>query len=140
MKPFLISALLAAIALPAAAEPGVEVWKPLSHTADITGTIHLSPRRITTANGATLPLAVAADVPAFESDAGTYPARILRVTRPADPPLGRGNTFCGAPVRWIVVWRQTGFAPGLGMAVFSGAARPAGEGSPGLCGTFAYAR
>ena len=141
MKPFLVSALLAAIALPAAAQPGVEVWRPLSSTAQITGVIRLSPTRLVTANGATLPLAVAADVPAFRTDTGTYPARILRVTRPANPPLGRRNTFCDAPVRWVVVWRdKPGPTGDLGMAIFSDAARPVGEESPGLCATFSYAR
>ncbi|MBE7219132.1 MAG: hypothetical protein INR64_11735 [Caulobacteraceae bacterium] len=140
MRSLLAAALFAAASLPAA-QPGVEVWKPLSSTAQITGTIHLSPTRLTTANGAALPLAVAADTPAFETDTGTYPARILRVTRPANPVLSPRNRFCTAPVRWIVVWREKVVQEGsLGMAVFSSPQRPTGEGSPGLCGTFGYVR
>ncbi len=80
---------------------------------------------------------MAADVPTFNAATGTYPARILRVTRPANPPPGHDNRFCTAPVRWIVVWRESSKpSADLGMAVFSGSAQPQGVDSQGLCGTF----
>ena len=142
-----IAILLAALATPARASPGIEHWAATSTTAiGITGDITLSPDRLAMA-GRSLPLARAADRPAFRHDSGTSPARILRVTRPADPVLLHGNRMCGglagksAPVRWIAVWRETMFSQtGLEMAVFSSIEQPTGEGSPGLCGTFLYTR
>ena len=140
MKTTLAAIPLLALGLAAHATPGVEVWKPLSTTAQMTGEIRLSPSLLQTRQ-ASLPLAVAADVPAFRADTGTYPARILRVTRPANPKLGAQNRFCTAPVRWIVVWRDgAGMAGTLGMAVFSGRAQPASIDAQGLCATFAYTR
>ncbi len=104
----------------------------------ITGDIVLSPTRITFKGGTSLPLAVAADVRAFGSFNGPVAARILAVTHPANPTLLNGNTLCGAPVRWLAVWRTAG--QGLGMAVFSGEKQPAGESDHGLCGDFFYDR
>ena len=80
-------------------------------------------------------------MPAFKADTGTYRARILRVTRPANPKLDARNRFCTAPLRWIVVWRDgAGASQTLGMAVFSGQARPASLKADGLCAIFTYVR
>lgn len=124
----------------AAAAAGVEHWSATSNTAmAITGDITLSPTRLAMA-GKSLPLAVAADVPAFGTSLnGPRPARILKVTRPADPKLLNGNTLCGAPARWIAVYR-TDAGKSLNMAVFSSVAQPTGEDDKGLCGTFLYSR
>ena len=98
----------------------------------------LSSSRIVFKGGVSLPLAVAADVKAFGSFNGPVAARILAVTRPANPTLVSGNTLCAAPVRWLAVWRTAD--RGLGMAVFSGEKQPAGESDHGLCGDFFYDR
>ncbi len=139
-------ALLAALALAAPAThgrpaPGEERWEAMSHTATaITGDIRLSPHRLKTARAA-LPLAVARDLPAFKAEGGRLVgARVLRVTRPADPVLLNGNRLCGtAPVHWLAVWRDDG-GKTLSMAVFSGDALPTGLDDPGLCGTYGYTR
>ncbi|MGX7706445.1 hypothetical protein [Methylobacterium sp. Gmos1] len=126
-------------ASPALAASGVERWSALSLTAQaITGDIALSPTRLVAA-GRSLPLAVAADIPAFGTLAGPVAARILRVTRPVDPVLLRGNRLCGAPVRWIVAYRREG-GRRLTLAAFTGNDLPASESGPDLCATFSYAR
>ncbi|OAS24989.1 hypothetical protein [Methylobacterium platani] len=131
------AAMLAAV--PSRAAPEVEHWSALSKTAmAITGDIALSPARLVAA-GRTLPLAVAADVADFGTVAGPAPARILAVTKPADPVLLHGNTLCGVPVRWIVAYRRDD-GRRLTLAVFGGEARPSAESGPGLCRTFSYAR
>lgn len=134
--------LLAAGLLPmaASARSGVERWSAASKTATaITGDIQLSPTRLIMANGAMLPLAVDSDPKAFGTSSGPQAARILKVTKPADPKLLNGNTLCGAPVRWIAVYRGAG-GKELNLAAFSGMARPTGENGTGLCGTFLYSR
>ncbi|WP_093569591.1 hypothetical protein [Methylobacterium sp. 174MFSha1.1] len=132
--------LLSALTVnPALAAPGVERWSALSRTAmAITGDITLSPTRLVAA-GKSLPLAVAADVPAFGTLTGPVPARILRVTKPVDPVLLRGNRLCGAPVRWIVAYRGDD-GRRLTLAAFTGDTLPTRESGPGLCATFSYAR
>ncbi|AWN49732.1 hypothetical protein DK419_28180 [Methylobacterium terrae] len=130
-------AMLASI--PALAGPGVERWSALSRTAmAITGDIALSPARLVAA-GRTFPLSVSADAPAFGTPSGPVPARILKVTKPADPRLLHGNTLCGKPVRWLVAYRRDA-GRSLTLAAFSGEAFPAGESGPDLCGTFSYFR
>jgi len=136
LAPLLLLAVFAASG--AAAKGGVEHWQPYSRTAEsITGPIALSPTELRMSR-ARLPLRVAADVPAFKADLGTYPARILAVTRPSNPVLLNGNRLCGGPVRWIVVYRLE--HGDLGMAVFSGEAQPKSLDDPGACGTFNYSR
>ena len=137
VRPIVLAATML-LAGPASAQKGVERWSATSTTAmSITGDIVLSPTRLTAA-GRTLPLKVAADVRGFGTDHGPVGARILKVTRPANPVLKNGNRLCTAPVRWVAVWReQTG---DLGMAVFAGTRQPAREDVPGLCGTFLYSR
>jgi len=133
----IIASLLAAC--PVLAAPGVERWSATSTTAmAITGDITLSPTRLSAA-GKSFPLAIAADDPAFGTTTGPVPARILKVTRPADPVLLRGNRLCGSPVRWIVVYRSDA-GRSLNLAAFTGEARPTGESGPSLCGTFLYGR
>ncbi|MFK5599826.1 hypothetical protein ACFZ8E_22925 [Methylobacterium sp. HMF5984] len=136
------SALAVAVAFvlgPAAAQSGIEHWSAMSSTAmAVTGDITLSPDRLIAAKKS-FPLSVAADVTAFGTDTGPKPARILKVTSPADPVLLNGNTFCGAPVRWIVVYRGDGGRE-LSLAVFSGDAMPKGETDRSLCGTYLYAK
>ncbi len=118
---------------------GVEHWSATSKTAmAITGDIALSPTALVAA-GKTFPLAVAADVTDFASNNGPQAARILRVTRPFDPVLRNGNTLCGAPVRWIAVYRSDG-GKSLNMSVFSTPTRPRGDTGAGVCGTFLYSR
>ena len=133
------TALATLLSVPALAEPGAEHWIAVSNTAmGITGDIVLSPKRLTMA-GKTLPLQVAADVPDFGTDDGTVAARILRVTEPSDPVLLHGNRLCRA--QWIVVWHEHKFGQtNLEMDVFSSDARPSGENSPGLCGTYMYSK
>lgn len=131
-----VTALIPAIALAAS---GVERWTAASTTAiGITGDITLSPTRLTAA-GRTFPLAVAADVKDFTSNTGMQAARILRVTHPSDPILKNGNTLCGAPVRWIAVYRSDG-GKSLNLSAFTGGRQPTGETGSNLCGTFLYTR
>ncbi|MFH6782892.1 MULTISPECIES: hypothetical protein [Methylobacterium] len=138
MRRYLVAASLLAAA-PVLAGPGAERWTALSKTAmAITGDISLSPTRLVAA-GRIVPLSVAADVPAFATLSGPVPARILKVTPPADPKLLHGNTLCGAPVRWIVAYRKDA-GRSLTLAAFSGETLPAGESGSGLCATFSYAR
>lgn len=140
MRALLTAAAAALLLAPAAgARPkGVEHLTPYSHTAEgITGPVDLSPTEMMAA-GVRFPLRVAADVPAFKADTGTYPARILKVTRPMNPVLLNQNRLCGGPVRWIVVYRFG--KTSLGMSVFSSEAQPVSDDSPGLCGTFNYDR
>lgn len=137
-----LTVFAALISTSALAESGVERWTAVSKTAmAITGDIVLSPQRLTMA-GKTLPLAVAADIPAFRTSGGTSAARVLRVTKPADPVLRNRNRICGdAPVRWIVVWREHAFGgTNLDIAAFSSVQRPSGEDDAGLCGTFMYSK
>lgn len=127
------------VASPALARGGVEVWQATSKTAmSITGTIRLSPTLLRTTK-ASFPLRVAADLPSYKSDVGTFPARVLEVTAPRDPPLIRGNRLCGlGPVQWLVVYRVG--KDQLGMSVFARGPRPGGDDSPGLCASYFYAR
>lgn len=139
MRRRVVTVLSMLAAVPALAAPGIERWSALSRTAQaITGDIALSPTRLVAA-GRSLPLAVAADVPAFATLTGPVPARILRVAKPVDPVLLRGNHLCGAPVRWIVAYRSEG-GRRLTLAAFTGDALPASESGPGLCATFSYAQ
>jgi hypothetical protein len=139
---FIATAVALVVAIPAtgiASPARVEHWSAASSTAmAITGNILLSPTRLLAA-GKTLPLAVAADVTDFHTNQGPQSARILKVTRPADPTLLNDNTLCGAPVRWIAVYRSDG-GKDLNMSVFKGATRPHGEIGPDVCGTFLYSR
>ncbi len=141
MRALLTTAAMAALLLASTAQArpkGVEHLTPYSRTADgITGPVDLSPTEMKAA-GVRFPLRVAADVPAFKADIGTFPARILQVTRPMNPVLLNHNRLCGAPVRWIVVYRFG--KTSLGMSVFSSKAQPVSDDSPGLCGTFNYDR
>lgn len=131
--------LLLAPAISSAAAPGVEQWTATSSTAmGITGDISLSPDRLVAA-GKVFPLAVAADVRDFGSDRGPQAARILKVTNPMDPVLLNGNRLCGAPVRWIAVYRSDR-GKSLNLSVFSGSAQPTGETGSDVCGTFLYTR
>ena len=122
----------------AAVKGRVEHWTAMSTTAmSITGDIDLSPTLLR-AGHVTYPLRVTADVPGFRADVGTFPARILEVTRPIKATLRNGNSFCDPSPRWLVVYRTD--PKTLGMAVFAGPARPASIDSPGLCGTFNYTK
>ena len=132
-------ALLLALPTAAYAAPGDEHWVATSTTAmGITGDIVLSPSSLAMARGVTLPLRVAADVPAFQTGVGAKAARILAVTRPANPAVLNGNRLCDAPVTWVVVWRMP--RAGLGLAMFSGDRQPSGEQAGGLCGDYFYER
>lgn len=130
---------------PAHARPrGEEEWQAFSTTAmGITGDILLSPYRLRAA-GHDFPLRLVTDVPAFETDQGLLPARILRVTKVMDPELLNGNRLgCRRPIRWVVVARlKDNPLPKRGkmlhMAVFAGSKMPKSEEDPGLCGTFTY--
>jgi hypothetical protein len=141
MRRAALLAIVAALAIPPAladAKARVEHWAAMSTTAmSITGDIDLSPTMLRAAH-VTYPLRVAADVPAFKADTGTFPARILAVTKPIKANLRHGNRFCEPSPRWIVVYHPD---PGtLGMAVFSGSTKPTDIDSPGLCGTYSYSR
>jgi hypothetical protein len=131
---------LSATTASATAATGTERWSATSSTAmAITGDISLSPTRLVMAGGRVLSLTVDSDTKRFTTPTGNQAARLLRVTRPANPTLLNGNTLCGAPVRWIAVYRSN-HGRDLNLAAFSGAARPTGEAGPGLCGTFLYSR
>lgn len=131
--------VLAAASAGSAAAPRVEHWTATSTTAmGITGDISLSPSRLVAA-GKVFPLAVSADVKDFGSNNGPQAARILKVTHPMDPVLRNGNRLCGAPVRWIAVYRSDQ-GKSLNLSVFSGTARPTSETGNGICGTFLYSR
>ncbi|MFM5949971.1 MAG: hypothetical protein ACKOPM_12230 [Novosphingobium sp.] len=142
MKPLRLTALaLAAIASVAQAKPaGEERWRAASTTAmAITGDIRLSPTRLIAA-GQTIPVTVAADLPAYRSITGVFPARVLKVTSPRRVKMLRGNEFgCNAPVRWIVVYRQ-GARNSLGMEVFEGPAMPRSSDDQGFCASYGYYR
>lgn len=132
-----LSAIL--LSAQATATPGVERWTATSTTAmGITGDIALSPTRLVAA-GKAFPLSVAADVTNFGTNQGPQAARILRVTRPINPVLRNGNKLCGAPVRWIAVYRSD-HGKSLNMAVFTGGLQPSSETGSDLCGTFLYSR
>jgi hypothetical protein len=137
----LLAGACALLATMAQAKPaGEERWRAASTTAlSITGDIRLSPTRLVAA-GQTIPLTVAADLPAYRSITGTYPARVLKVTSQRRYKLLRGNEFgCGAPVRWIVVFRQ-GSPRQLGMEVFEGPHMPESSQDAGLCASYSYVR
>lgn len=127
------------LSTPGLAAPGVERWTATSTTAmGITGDIALSPTRLIAA-GKVFPLAFAAEVTNFATNQGLQAARILRVTRPISPILRNGNKLCGAPVRWIALYRSD-YGKSLNLAAFTGAAQPSGETGTDLCGTFLYSR
>lgn len=140
-KTTITAAITAALsATVASASPGTERWSATSSTAmAITGDISLSPTRLVMAGGRVLPLTVDSDTKRFTTPTGNQAARLLRVTRPANPTLRNGNRLCGAPVRWIAVYRSNQ-GRDLNLAAFSGTARPTGEAGTGLCGTFLYSR
>ena len=141
MRIGLIAILIAGLSSGVAfAAPKAERWSATSSTAmAITGDITLSPTRLIMARGVTLPLKVDSDTKAFWTSSGNQAARILRVTKPADPKLLHGNTLCGKPVRWTAVY-QSNRGKDLNLAAFSSTRRPSGEGDTGLCGTFLYSR
>ena len=131
-------ALLASTSV--AAAPRTERWSATSRTAmAITGDITLSPTKLVMARRAVLPLKVDSDTKTFATNTGNQAARILRVTKPANPKLLNGNSLCGTPVRWIAVYRSNG-GRDLNLAAFSNSRRPTGESDTGLCGTFLYSR
>lgn len=137
----LLAATLLCIASAAQAKPaGEERWRAASTTAiSITGDIRLSPTRLIAA-GQTIAVTVAADLPAYQSITGVFPARVLKVTSPRRVKMLRGNEFgCNAPVRWIVVYRQ-GARNSLGMEVFEGTAMPRSSDDQGFCGSYSYYR
>ncbi|WP_375248687.1 hypothetical protein [Sphingomonas sp.] len=143
MSKYLVGAAIALFggmaAASVAAAPHTEHWIATSRTAiAITGDIDLSPTRLSAA-GKQLPLAIAADLPAFGGLFGPVAARVLRVTRPSDPLLRNRNRLCGKPVRWIVVYRSDAGAS-LNLAAYAGSAMPVREDDNGLCGTFLYSR
>lgn len=132
--------IVALSAITVSAAPATERWSATSSTAmAITGDISLSPTRLVMAGGKVLPLKVDSNPKRFTTPDGNQAARLLRVTRPANPTLLNGNTLCGTPVRWIAVYRST-TGRDLNLAAFSSTARPTGEVGPGLCGTFLYSR
>ncbi len=133
------TAILLAMTVPAIASPASEHWSAASRTATgITGDIDLSPMKLVAA-GNTFPLAVVADVQAFETTQGPKPARLLRVIREVNPVLLRGNTLCSPAARWIAAYRSDA-GKGLNLAVFSGETQPRGEDDPSLCATYFYTR
>lgn len=137
----LLAASLVCLASAAQAKPaGEERWRAASTTAiSITGDIRLSPTRLIAA-GQTIAVTVAADLPAYQSITGVYPARVLKVTNPRRVRMLRGNEFgCDAPVRWIVVFRQ-GSPRQLGMEVFEGPHMPESSQQAGLCASYSYVR
>lgn len=119
---------------------GEERWRAASTTAiSITGDIRLSPSRLI-ASGQVIVVTVAADLPAYSSINGTFPARVHKVVKPRKVKLKNGNDFgCNAPVRWIVVFRQ-GDRNSLGMEVFEGPAMPRSSDDAGFCGNYGYYR
>jgi hypothetical protein len=131
---------IALAVLPAAAKSSEERWIASSKTAmSITGDIRLSPTRLRMA-AVVFPLKVAADLPRFDGDNGPVAARVLKVTRPADPKLLNGNRLgCNLPIRWIVVWRFDGGSQ-LGMDTFTGTAMPTSVNDKGFCGSYFYVR
>ncbi len=139
--PTLAALTLAVAAGPTLAEGGVEVWRPLSHTATgITGTIRLSPTELRVA-GRRFALRVAADVPEYHADLNqVHPARILEVITPKDPMLLNHNHFCaGRKLQWLVVYHTK--KDELGMSTFSVGPRPVtDDNNPNLCGTYSYFR
>jgi len=137
MRPTFAVALLVSSTAVSFAAPATEHWSATSRTATaITGDIDLSPTKLVAA-GKTFPLAVAADVAAFGTSGGPKPARIMRVTREANPVLLRGNTLCSPAARWIALYRSEA-GKGLTLAVFSGLTQLQGENDPSLCATYYY--
>lgn len=137
----LFALTLAGLACAAHAKPaGEERWRAASTTAiSITGDIRLSPTSLIAA-GQVIQVTVAADLPAYSSITGTFPARVLKVVKPRRVILKNGNEFgCNAPVRWIVVYRQ-GARNSLGMEVFEGAALPRSSDDDGFCASYGYYR
>jgi len=119
---------------------GEERWRAASTTAtSITGDIRLSPTRLLAA-GQVIAVTVAADLPAYSSINGTFPARVLKVVKPRKVTMKNGNDFgCNAPVRWIVVYRQ-GDRNSLGMEVYEGSAMPRSSDDDGFCANYGYYR
>lgn len=137
---FSILALAACASLAQAKPAGEEHWRAGSTTATaITGDIHLSPTRLVAA-GQTLRLSVVADLPAYRSIIGTFPARVLKVVNPRRVVMRNGNEFgCNAPARWIVVYRKGG-QDSLGMDVFDGPDLPKSSDDRGFCASYFYYR
>jgi hypothetical protein len=105
-------------------------------SVSITGPITLTPTSLT-AQGATFPLRVAANVKAFHSDDGARPARVFAVTQPTNPPLLNGNRLCGPDsATWLVVVDR---APGqLELIAATGPTPPKREESASVCGIYYY--
>ncbi len=139
MRSVSAAVLLVVLTASSVAAPVTEHWSATSRTATaITGDIDLSPTKLVAA-GKTFPLAIAADVAAFGTSGGPKPARIMRVTREANPVLLRGNTLCSPAARWIALYRSDA-GKGLTLAVFSGQSQPQVEDDPSLCATYYYTR
>lgn len=136
----LAGVLVAIVSTAQAKAAGEERWRAASTTAiAITGDIRLSPSRLIAA-GQNIAVTVAADLPAYRSITGTFPARVLKVTNPRRLTMLHHNEFgCNAPIRWIVVYRQ-GARDSLGMEVFESSAMPRSSDDAGFCASYGYYR
>jgi hypothetical protein len=114
-------------------------WRPTNTAAvSITGPIILLPNRLH-AGEVDFPLRLDGMVAKFKADQGPIPARVYAVTRPVNPRLLNGARLCGdTPATWIVVVPVP--PDGLEIDAFTATDKPAGQDSPGLCGTFSYNR
>jgi len=113
-------------------------WRPASDMAvTATGPVILFPDRFN-AGAANFPWQEDGVVQQFKPDQGPIPARIYKLTQPANPDLLNGHKLCeGKTVDWIVMVPAP--PAGLEIDVYAGA-KPSGIGSPGLCATYLYKR
>lgn len=80
-------------------------WTAVSGTAlSVTGSITVSPARITFANGRFIDVRFEGQVTVPDFVGQSVPAQLYRVTSRTNPALLRGNRLCGAnPPQWITI-------------------------------------
>ena len=119
-----------------------EHWEASSHAASaITGDLTVTAREIVFGSGRSLPIRKLRSL-SFTDDAGRIgPATLYRVTRPGDPLMLHGNTFCRSPVTFVVLWRTTPVMSwereGRALAAYAGPGEPAPDASA-ACALFRY--
>lgn len=134
----LVAATFSLVALQAVAQtPAGEKWDPAGRAAEaFTGSVIVSPKKITFQNGKSMALAAAGTTKYINDMKQTVTANVYRVIKPEDPNLGMGNKFCsGKNVEYFLTWRSPE-QNDRQLAVFSGATFVSG--SPDDCGRYGY--
>lgn len=138
MRGAALAMLVGILATTAEAEPAT--WIATSKTAmSITGDIVLDDYSLTFKNGKTLDLEPydMAKEGDWSGSGDAVSGDVFKIDPPSSPNLLRGNSLCGAPASYVVLW-----TPGEGeltLNVYSGDAAPTGmTDADGLCATYGY--